>query len=755
MLIDPEKMGIQADDDSEVVTKDKDVTPVENEQLVKGFLKWIDAANIAEDIDPEKLSEMGQTVSREFDIDERSRAAWLTKMKKAMELAMQVTTSKTYPWPNASNVIFPLITIASTQFAARAYPAIISDRNVVKGVIIGKDDGTPEFGPLGPKIDPMTQQIKWRTPPGEKARRSKAIGDHMSWQLLEEQTEWEPQTDKLLHILPIVGCIFRKSYFAPERGRNSSLLVTAENLVMNYWAKGLETAPRVTEVVELYPQEIKEREVAGLFIPFDYGPAMPQPGKNAEAGQDNDAPHTFLEQHRWEDLDHDGFREPYIVTVHKDTSRVVRIVARYDAEGIKFLPNGKVGKIDAVQYYTQYDFLPNPDGGVYGVGFGQLLGALNESINTTLNLLIDSGHLANTGGGFVGNKLSVSTGSMRFSPGEFKSINSTGPTIRENIVQLQFPGPSNVLFQLLGLLIESGKEIASIKDVLTGEQNQSNVPATTTLALIEQGLKVFTAIYKRVYRSLKMEFNKLYRLNSLYMDEYAQYSVGDEWRMISRDEYIQGSGVQPVSDPSMVSDMQIMSKMQFLLELKDDQRLNGVEIYKRAFAALKIDRADDLFNKGPMQPSPELMLMAHDLDIKAERFKAQQILDFARAVHALSRSVMETGDPQVQELQKRVEELSGVIGGTGASIAQGQMDANQQPPMAGARKAPDGNWYIPDPHRPGKYLKINTDHGGAAPQSSAPAPLDFHPEMVGARQAPDGKHYIPDRTRPGKFLHVR
>lgn len=690
-------------------------TPAENEDeviprpdpdLASTLLKWIDSHNIAPDIDPMTLMQIGQRVCREFDIDESSRSDWLQKTDEAMRLALQQTTPKTYPWPKAANVIYPLITSAAQMFAARAYPAIVNDRNVVKGIVIGPDIGTPEFGPLGPKMDPQTGQPIWRVEPGEKAIRAQAIGEHMSWQLLEEQPEWEPQTDRLLHILPIVGCIFRKTFFDPGRGRNCSLLVTAKNLVINYYAKSLEMAPRVTEIVELYPQEIRERELAGLFIEYDYGPADPIQGKeDANAGLDEDAPHVFYEQHRLEDLDGDGYREPYIVTVHKATEKVVRIVARYDADGVKFLPDGKIGKIDAIQYYTQYDFLPNPDGGVYGLGFGQLLKSLNDSINTTLNLLIDSGHLAVTGGGFIGNKLSVSAGSMRFSPGEFKQLNAAGGTIRENVVQLQFPGPSNVLFQLLGLLIESGKEIAAIKDVLMGEQNQSNVPATSTLALIEQGLQAFTAIYKRVHRSLKLEFQKLYRLNRVYMDDVVDYSAGDDWKQITRDDYEKGAGVAPISDPTMVSDMQIMARAQFLLGFKDDQRMNGVEIIKRGLEAVKIPRIDDLFNKGPMMPSPEIMLMAQDLDIKKERYEAQQVLDFARAVHALSRSVMETGDPQVQQLEQRVSALHETLSG---NMAEQQTAANEPPPVPGARKAPDGRWYVQDPHRHGKYLMVNT-----------------------------------------------
>ena len=485
------------------------------------LLGWIKSKNIAEDLDKELLTKIGVRVVREYDIDETSRSDWKTKTEQAMDLAMQVAKEKQYPWPKAANVIYPLMTTAAIQFAARAYPAIVANRSVVKGVVVGNDDGEPAINPqtgqpaTQPGPDGQPQPV-WQVQPGEKQNRADGIGEHMSWQLLDEQSEWEPETDAMLHILPIVGCDFRKSYFDPGKGRNSSLRVPAMHLCINYHAKSLETAPRVTEEIKYYPIEIEEQQRAGLFLEPEQPYGMADDAQNG----DEDAPHVFLEQHRWWDLDEDGYPEPYIVTVHKRSQKVVRIVARYDADGIQFSQlTHKIVKIDPVQYYTKYDFLPNPDGGIYGVGFGQLLRPLNEAVNTTLNQLLDAGTLANTGGGFIGKGLSMNAGAIRFVMGEYKVVNVTGGTLRENIVPMQFPGPSPVLFQLLGMLIDAGREVAAVKDVLTGDaQGKASMSPTTTLALIEQGLKVFTAIYKRIHRSLKAELNKLYRLNRIYGD---------------------------------------------------------------------------------------------------------------------------------------------------------------------------------------------------------------------------------------------
>lgn len=644
------------------------------------LLGWIKSNNIAKDLDQGILDKIGSRVVREYNIDENSRSDWKTKTEQAMDLAMQVAKEKQFPWPKAANVIYPLMTTATIQFAARAYPAIVANRSVVKGVVIGNDDGEPQIGPNGKPVSYPGQdgqpQIAWKVPPGGKQTIADNIGAHMSWQLLDEQTEWEPETDALLHILPIVGCDFRKSYFDPSKGRNASLRVPALNLVVNYHAKSMETAPRITEEIKYYPIEVEEMERAGLFLVPEnpYGQA-----DDAQDG-DEDAPHMFLEQHRWWDLDDDKYPEPYIVTVHKRSQKVVRIVARYDAEGIHFSQNThKIVKIDPVHYYTKYDFLPNPDGGIYGVGFGQLLRPINEAVNTTLNQLLDAGTLANTGGGFIGKGLSMNAGAIRFVMGEYKVVNVSGSDLKSNIVPMQFPGPSAVLFNLLGMLVEAGKEVAAVKDVLTGDTGKSaNIPATTTLALIEQGLKVFTAIYKRIHRSLKQELNKLYRLNRIYGDEKAQYKVGNAWKEISKQDYVLGSGVEPVSDPTMVSDMQRLGRAQFLMQFANDPWFNGHEIRKRMLDAASIDRIDAILNNQP-PPNPALAIKGMEMDQKHQEIqatvaakKATEVRDYSQAILNLANADATVGAQHLDWLNQHL------------TIWERQFEAaNQQPDANG------------------------------------------------------------------------
>lgn len=641
-------------------------------EMIELLDRWSKSPNLAmemepgtdiPDIDDNELQRLGMRVKLEYDIDENSRQDWLTKTKDAMDLAMQIAQPKIYPWPKASNVIFPLMTTASMQFAARAYPAIVTGKGIVKGTVIGPDNGVPQMAPNGqPAIGPNGQPI-WKEAPGAKQLRATRVGEHMSFQLIDEQPEWETETDLLLVMLPIVGCAFRKSYFDPGKGRNASMLVSAMNMTINYKAKSLESAPRLTEKLELYPLEIKERERAGTFREIAYT-------STPDASGDQDAPQKFLEQHRWWDLDGDDFPEPYVVTVHEASAQVVRIVARYDLDGIKYNgTRGRIVRIEPIHFYTKYDFIPNPDGGIYGVGFGQLLKPINESINTTLNMLIDAGHLANTGGGFIGKGLSMNAGSMRFQAGEWKQVNATGNTVRESIVPLPIREPSNVLFQLLGMLVDAGKEIAAIQNVLSGDASTvgANASPTTVLALIEEGMKVYTWIYKRVHRALKSELQKLYALNRKYLNEETSYRVGSDWKTITQADYEKGAGVEPISDPTMVTNMQKLGRAQILLPFKDDVRMDFKEITTRLFEAASIDGIDKLYNPNP-QPPPEvqaekvklLLRERHDAAlIESESSKA--LLNRAQAVLAIANADKAVGEQHIAWAQQQLAIIQTMI----------------------------------------------------------------------------------------------
>lgn len=623
---------------------------------------FMESANVAADLPEGQLAEIGARAHREYEVDENSRSDWKTRMKDALDLAMQVTGEKNYPWPNAANIKFPLVTTAAVQFAARAYPAIVNNRSVVKGQVRGEDEGVPATDPQSgqPVMDPQTGQPAWQVEPGAKRERAERVARHMSWQLLDEMEEWEEDTDLLLHVLPILGCCFRKTWFDPAMGRCRSEMITPDKAVVNYKAKSLATAPRITQRFDLYPYEIEERVRSGLYLECEYGPT----GET----NDDDAPHCFLEQHRWLDLDDDGYPEPYVVTLHEETHKVVRIVARFDAEGVFVNDRGEVAKIEPVQYFTRYLFMPAPDGGIYGVGFGALLQPLNEAINSTINQMLDAGHLQNTGGGFIGYGLKIRGGNLRFAPGEYKRVQTIAGGIRENVVPLTFPGPSATLFSLLGLLIEAARDISSVKDIMTGDEGPPGEAAARTLARIEQGMKVFSAIYKRIFRGLKHEYAKLFRLNRLYLDERVYFTLLDTPEAVALDDYQSDDlDVVPVADPNMVTDAQRMAQAEFLLQFLGDPYFDPRESRKRVLDAVGMPDGDKLLVQ-ELPPDPEIAAKADEMEVRKReveiKAQAQQVdaeKSLAEVAEIKSRVILNLAKAEHESDKTEIETLSTLL----------------------------------------------------------------------------------------------
>src|SRR3990167_1378623 len=258
------------------------------------LLSFTDYHNLAEDLTAEQLAAIGAQVVREYEIDDATRAEWKERNRTAMKLARQVAEQKNYPWPKAANVKFPLITSASIQFASRAFPALVPNANVVKGRVIGSDEGVPARDPSGmpipmvgpdgmPALDDSGQPVpQWETEPGIKQARADRIAAHMSYQLTEEMEEWEEDTDTLLHVVPVAGCAFRKTWHSATKARNCSAVILPDRLVVNMNARNLATAPRVTQEFDLYPFEFTEKVRAGEYLAIELGLA-PNGGDDSQA----------------------------------------------------------------------------------------------------------------------------------------------------------------------------------------------------------------------------------------------------------------------------------------------------------------------------------------------------------------------------------------------------------------------------------------------------------------------------------------
>ena len=451
--------------------------------------------NIADTIKEEVLADIGSTVIMEYDIDKKSRSDWETVHTDAMDLAKQITQGRTWAGAPVADVKYPTLAEAAIQFSARAYPNIVKGKDVVKCKILGVRPSIEPIQPLPPQEgQPPDQKEIMKAEMTQMALkmikatedRAKRIEEFMSYQFLEEIEDWEDSLDQLLMSLPIMGCMFKKTYYDSSDSEVKSSLVNPQDLVVNYLARSIEKAARVTHVFELTPNEIVERVNAKMFLDIEYGD--PKSSENKD-GSDKDAPHPFLEQHRWWDLDNDGYKEPYVVTVHQDTEEVVRIIARFDAEGIITDDKGRLVKIQPVHYFTRFIFMPAFDGNFYGMGFGSLLYPLNETINSTINQILDAGTYNIQKGGMIGKGVSLGKGTKVINTREWHQVQFTGDDIKKALVQYPEVQISPVLFQLLGMMIEASKGLSSVADVLTGETQGANASPTTVLSLIEQALK--------------------------------------------------------------------------------------------------------------------------------------------------------------------------------------------------------------------------------------------------------------------------
>lgn len=623
--------------------------------------KTIEAPNLTDRFNDDELKALGNHVWEGYSRDKQSRMKWEKRTQAAMDLAMQIQKEKNFPWPGCSNVAFPLITIATMQFHSRAYPTILNGPEIVKYRVNGAD------------------------PEGKEKARALRVGQHMSYQLLEEDQSWEEQHDRLLINIPIVGCAFKKTYHSGMKGHNVSDLVLAQDFVLDYYAKSVEDCARKTHMIPMYRNELYEKIMTGVYrdvreeswyttdaVPVtDTNTARWNQRHGEDIPQSDDStPYTMLEQHLLLDLDQDGYKEPYICTIEANSKAVLRLVSRIDTmDDVVKNMHGEIISIKSAEYFTKYGFIPSPDGGIYDIGFGVLLGPLNESVNSIMNQLIDAGTMSNSAGGFLGRGAKIRGGTYTFAPLEWKRVDSTGDDLKKSIFPLPVREPSQVLFQLLGLLINYTQRISGSTDTLAGENPGQNTPATTTNAMIEQGLKIYNAIYKRVWRSMKEEFKKLYMLNRVFLPMTT--SFGEAESKILREDYLgDPNRISPVADPSITSESQ---RLQQALAVKQAAATtpgyNPVEVEKNYLRALHVDAWETMY-PGPQQLPPPKNPKVQIEEIKAQTKQMSMQADMQKFVANLMEQ-RRLNSAKILQLEAQAAKLVAEAGGvqTGHEIA--------------------------------------------------------------------------------------
>tara|TARA_R110001606_G_scaffold31710_6_gene96721 strand:- start:618 stop:3092 length:2475 start_codon:yes stop_codon:yes gene_type:complete len=549
-------------------------------------------ANLAEIIDESVLGEISNELREMYEEDVESREEWKEAYTKGLDLLGIRYQERSQPFEGASGVTHPLIAESVVQFQAQSYKELL-----------------PAGGPV------RTQVMGLKSP--EKEAQAARVKNFMNYQITEVMEEFDPDTDQMLFYLPLSGSTFKKVYFDPTRNRAVSAFVPAEDLVVPYSATDLATSPRVTHVLRMEANNLRKMQVAGIYRDVDVEADDNEEDvvknkvdeiEGVSRGYSDDV-HSILEMHA--DLDIEGFEDvgqdgeatgiklPYIVTLDHGSGEILSITRNYEAQD----PNKQKR-----QYFVHYKFLPGL--GFYGFGLIHMIGGLGRAATSILRQLIDAGTLANLPSGFKARGIRVRNEDEPIAPGEFRDIDAPGGDIRNSIIPLPYKEPSGTLAQLLASLIEGGRRFVSIADQQLGEGQSGDMPVGTTVALLERGMKVMSAIHKRLHYAQKTEFRLLAKVLAESLPAVYPYEVAGAPSEIKAQDFDGRVDVIPVSDPNIFSMSQRVTLAQTQLQLaqSNPQIHNLYEAYKRMYQALEVQNIDEILpaKKEPQPTSPSI-----------------------------------------------------------------------------------------------------------------------------------------------------
>jgi hypothetical protein len=544
-------------------------------------------ANLAEFLDDGVLGEISSELVGLYEEDYDSRSEWEETYTKGLDLLGINSEERSQPFEGASGVTHPLISESVTQFQAQAYKEMLPAGGPVRTQVIGLQDQ---------KREDQAQRVK----------------HYMNYQIMEEMEEYDPGMDQMLFYLPLSGSTFKKVYFDPLKGRAVAEFLPAQDLVVSYSATDLATAPRVTHVLKMTDNDVRKMQVSGVYMDVDLsGSGDPDEDEvdqkvnklqGISRGYTDDI-RTILEMHC--DLDIEGFEDadpmgeptgiklPYIVTIDKDSNQILAIRRNY-------------AEMDPLRkkrpYFVHYKFLPGL--GFYGFGLIHMIGGLGRAATSILRQLIDAGTLANLPAGFKARGVRVRNDDEPLQPGEWRDIDAPGGNIRDSLIPLPYKEPSGTLAQLLGGLIEDGRRFISIADQQVNNMS-ADTPVGTTVAMLERGMKVMSAIHKRLHYSQKNEFRLLARIFKENMPPEYPYEVAGGSAAIKQQDFDDKIDVLPVSDPNIFSMAQRVTLAQTQLQLaqSNPQMHNLHAAYRRMYQALEVQNIDEILPP-PQEPQP-------------------------------------------------------------------------------------------------------------------------------------------------------
>jgi len=562
-------------------------------------------ANLAEYLDDSDMGEIATELLASYEDDVESRDEWEETYTKGLDLLGVKTMERTQPFQGASGVTHPLISESVTQFQAQAYKELL-----------------PSGGPVKTRIVGLQNQ--------ETEAQAKRVKDYMNFLIMEEMEEFDPDMDQLLFYLPLSGSTFKKVYFDSVRNRPVSKFVPAQDVVVPYSSSDLATAPRITHVLKMSDNDLRKQQVMGMYRDVELSAAGDDEENPVRQKVDElqgtsksymDDVRTVLEMHV--DLDIEGFEDvdengeptgiklPYIITLDRDSSTILSIRRNY-MEGDPFKQK--------IQYFVHYKFMPGL--GFYGFGLTHMIGGLGRAATSLLRQLIDAGTLANLPAGFKARGVRVRNDDEPLQPGEWRDIDAPGGNIRDSIIPLPYKEPSGTLAQLLGALVEGGRRFVSVADNAVSNMNQE-MPVGTTVAMLERGMKVMSAIHKRLHYAQKNEFRILARIIAENLPPAYPYPVANAESSIKATDFDGRVDILPVSDPNIFSMAQRVSLAQSQLQLaqSNPQMHNLHSAYRRMYQALEVQNIDEILPPLP-EPQPTDPAMEHAEVIKGQAVQA-------------------------------------------------------------------------------------------------------------------------------------
>ena len=601
-------------------------------------------ANLAEFLEDDVLDPLGNDLYNQYVEYKESRGDWEDSYREGLDLLGFKYVKRTEPFRGASGVTHPVLAEAVTQFQAQAYKELLPAEGPVRVQILG--DIT-----------------------AEKQDQANRVKDFMNYQIMDQMKEYEPEFDQMLFYLPLSGSAFKKVYYDDLLGRAVSKFIPAEDIVVPYSANSLDDAEAIIHIVKISKNDLRKQQVGGFYkdVELTEQPALKESplkekeldlqGLTANISEDI---YTLLEMHvnidleGYEDMDPTtgeptGIKLPYVVTLDEDSNKILSIRRNYAQDD----PLKR-----RINYFVHFKFLPGL--GFYGFGLIHMIGGLSRTATAALRQLLDAGTLANLPAGFKQRGIRIRDDAQPIQPGEFRDVDAPGGNIRDSFMQLPFKGPDQTLLALMGICVQTAQRFASIADSQVGDMNQQ-AAVGTTVALLERGSRVMSAIHKRLYVGLKNEFKLLSEVFKTYLPQEYPYDVPGAQKNVKVSDFDDRIDVLPVADPNIFSQTQRISMAQSQLQLaqSNPQIHNLYQAYRSMYEALGVKNINNILPP-PEQPMPMDPALEHILAISLKPFQAFPGQDHKAHVDAhlnfMSLSMVQNNPGAMASLQKNILE---------------------------------------------------------------------------------------------------